>query len=228
MGITAPGAQPEQRASGGGAAAAPGAVVRQPAEVRCAAELEALRAADRWSRPPGWQLSPRMVETFVMGGPLPDAPGTPGAPGGAISPKFVGDRRLVQVAIATLASDRALMLAGQPGTAKCVKGDTLVLDVRTGRRQTIQSVCERRDVVVATLDGALKLQQSAPADYVENGVRPCYRVVTTLGREIAVTLSHPFLTLDGWKPLETWRWARASRCPVCCRTSERSSSATPM
>ncbi|HEX2515562.1 MAG TPA: AAA family ATPase [Chloroflexota bacterium] len=112
MGITAPGAQPEQRASGGGAAAGPGAVVRQPAEVRCAAELEALRAADRWPRPPGWQLSPRMVETFIMGGPLPDAPG------GAISPKFVGDRRLVQVAIATLASDRALMLAGLPGTAK--------------------------------------------------------------------------------------------------------------
>jgi MoxR-like ATPase len=71
-----------------------------------------------------------MVETFIMGGPLPGAPGipnapgapgtpnAPGAPGGAISPKFVGDRRLVQVAIATLASDRALMLAGQPGTAK--------------------------------------------------------------------------------------------------------------
>src|SRR5436190_285297 len=34
------------------------------------------------------------------------------------TPKFVGDRRLVQVAIATLASDRALMLAGEPGTAK--------------------------------------------------------------------------------------------------------------
>ncbi|HEX2325096.1 MAG TPA: AAA family ATPase [Chloroflexota bacterium] len=124
MGITAPGAQPEQRASGGGAAAGPGAVVRQPAEVRCAAELEALRAADRWPRPPGWQLSPRMVETFIMGGPLPGAPGTPSAPGApgasgeAISPKFVGDRRLVQVAIATLASDRALMLAGLPGTAK--------------------------------------------------------------------------------------------------------------
>src|SRR5688572_27720309 len=57
-----------------------------------------------------------MVEAFIMGTdealPLPT--------GGSVSitPKFVGDRRLVQVAIATLASDRALMLAGEPGTAK--------------------------------------------------------------------------------------------------------------
>jgi MoxR-like ATPase len=36
----------------------------------------------------------------------------------AITPKYIGDRALVQVAIATLASDRALMLVGEPGTAK--------------------------------------------------------------------------------------------------------------
>jgi MoxR-like ATPase len=90
--------------------------VRQPAEVRCAAELAALRAADQGARPPGWQLSPRAVETFVLGSrePVRDANGA----SIEITPKFVGDRRLVQVAIATLASDRALMLAGEPGTAK--------------------------------------------------------------------------------------------------------------
>jgi MoxR-like ATPase len=91
-------------------------VVRQPAEIRCAAELAALRAVDQGLRPQGWLLSPKAVETFVLGSrdPLPDDSG------GTIqiTPKFVGDRRLVQVAIATLASDRALMLAGEPGTAK--------------------------------------------------------------------------------------------------------------
>ena len=91
-------------------------VVRQPAEIRCAAELAALRAADRGPRPQGWLLSPKAVETFVLGSrePLRDARGA----AIQITPKFVGDRRLVQVAIATLASDRALMLAGEPGTAK--------------------------------------------------------------------------------------------------------------
>src|SRR3954468_1313081 len=90
--------------------------MRQPAETRCADELLALRAHDRWERPPGWQLSPRLVETFILGSREPLV----GADGQRIeiSPKFVGDRRLVQVAIATLASDRALLLAGEPGTAK--------------------------------------------------------------------------------------------------------------
>src|SRR5438874_7101098 len=90
--------------------------MRQPAETRCADELLALREHDRWPRPPGWQLSPRMVETFILGSaePLRLAFGET-LP---ITPKFVGDRRLIQVAIATLASDRALMLAGEPGTAK--------------------------------------------------------------------------------------------------------------
>jgi MoxR-like ATPase len=90
--------------------------IRQAAEVRCADELAGLQAHDRWERPPGWQLSPRLVETFILGSrePLDGA----GGQRLTISPKFVGDRRLVQVAIATLASDRALMLAGEPGVAK--------------------------------------------------------------------------------------------------------------
>jgi MoxR-like ATPase len=106
-------------AGGAGEGAAPRLaldVIRQPAEVRWSAELAALRAHDRWPRPPGWQLSPRMAEAFIVGSeePLrgPDGEAVP------ITPKFVGDRRLVQVAIATLASDRALMLTGEPGVAK--------------------------------------------------------------------------------------------------------------
>lgn len=91
-------------------------VIRLPTEIRCALELSALERADRWTKPPGWRLSPRMVETFITGTDEPLA-GTSGETV-TITPKFVGDRRLVQVAIATLASDRALMLAGEPGTAK--------------------------------------------------------------------------------------------------------------
>lgn len=87
------------------------AEIRLPAETKYAAELAALAVADGDPRPPGWALSPRAVETYVMGSAKPVG-------GVAITPKYVGDRALVQVAIATLASDRALMLAGEPGTAK--------------------------------------------------------------------------------------------------------------
>ncbi|AKT36079.1 ATP-binding protein [Chondromyces crocatus] len=85
--------------------------IRLPAEVKHQAELEALSSADTAPRPPGWRLSPRAVETYLMGSPKPVS-------GVAITPKYIGDRALVQVAIATLASDRALMLVGEPGTAK--------------------------------------------------------------------------------------------------------------
>ena len=82
-------------------------IIRLPVEQKCAAELTRLEAQDDFPRPPGWRLSPRMVETFLMGDKKRD-----------IAPKYVGDPALMQVAIATLASDRALLLVGDPGTAK--------------------------------------------------------------------------------------------------------------
>ncbi|WP_437742128.1 AAA family ATPase [Sorangium sp. So ce1504] len=85
--------------------------LRQPAETKYEHELAALAANDTAPRPPGWRLSPRAVETYILGSDKPVG-------GVAITPKYIGDRALVQVALATLASDRALMLVGEPGTAK--------------------------------------------------------------------------------------------------------------
>ena len=87
------------------------AELRLPAEKKFAEELSALAQADAGPKPPRWRLSPKSVETYIMGSTRP-------IDGVDISPKYIGDRGLVQVAIATLASDRALMLAGEPGTAK--------------------------------------------------------------------------------------------------------------
>ena len=86
------------------------AEIRLPAERRDAAELAALIAADPGPRPPGWAMTPRAVRTYLVGS---DAVG--GVP---IRRKYVGDASILEVAIATLASDRALMLIGEPGTAK--------------------------------------------------------------------------------------------------------------
>ena len=84
--------------------------LRLPAEESYAAELKALAADDSGPRPPGWALSPRSVVTYLMGGKAGD--------GTVITPKYVGDKRLIETAIATLATDRALLLLGVPGTAK--------------------------------------------------------------------------------------------------------------
>jgi MoxR-like ATPase len=85
-------------------------VLRPHAEQEHAAELAALAAGDDRERPPGWRLSPWAVSTYLLGGTAAD--------GTIITPKYVGSRRLIEVAIATLATDRALLLLGVPGTAK--------------------------------------------------------------------------------------------------------------
>jgi MoxR-like ATPase len=90
--------------------AAPGEVLRPHPEQEYAGELAALAAIDDRPRPPCWRLSPWAVVTYLLGATLPD--------GTEISPKYIGPRRLVEVAVATLATDRALLLLGLPGTAK--------------------------------------------------------------------------------------------------------------
>lgn len=86
------------------------AAIRLPVEQVYAAELEALARGDDRQKPTGWSLSPRAVLTYLMGGKASD--------GTVISPKYVGRRQLMETAVATLATDRALLLLGVPGTAK--------------------------------------------------------------------------------------------------------------
>lgn len=85
-------------------------ILRQPVEAIYAAELAALKAEDVGSKPTNWQLSPKAVVKYLMGGTTND--------GTVISEKYVGNRRLIESAVATLATDRALLLLGVPGTAK--------------------------------------------------------------------------------------------------------------
>ncbi|MGY3551974.1 MoxR-like ATPase [Williamsia sp. R60] len=85
-------------------------ILRPHAEQLYAHELMALADTDDRPRPPHWNLSPAAVVTYLLGGTLDD--------GTTISPKYIGPRRLVEVAVATLATDRALLLLGVPGTAK--------------------------------------------------------------------------------------------------------------
>jgi MoxR-like ATPase len=85
-------------------------VLRAPAEVQFAEELAAIAKEDDRQRPPSWKLSPWGVVKYLLGGKLDS--------GFAITPKYVGQRRLMEIAVATLATDRALLLLGLPGTAK--------------------------------------------------------------------------------------------------------------
>jgi MoxR-like ATPase len=85
-------------------------VLRQHAEQQYASELEVLAALDTRQRPPRWKMSPWAVSTYLLGGQLEN--------GMTISPKYIGNPRVIEIAVATLATDRALLLLGVPGTAK--------------------------------------------------------------------------------------------------------------
>ena len=102
-------------------------VQRPPAEVRYATELAALRAVDEHPRPPGWQLSPRAVRAFILGD---ETLGT--------TPKFVGHASLLDRAMVALATQRGVMLIGEPGTAKSLLSELLAAAISGDSTLTIQ------------------------------------------------------------------------------------------
>ncbi len=104
-------------------------VQRLPAEALYQTELEALIAAETNPIPTGWRMSPRSVLTYLTGGK---------AKGIEITPKYMGSRRLVEIAIATLVTDRALLLIGEPGTAKSWLSEHLSAAVNGDSTKVVQ------------------------------------------------------------------------------------------
>lgn len=87
-------------------------MLRAPAETKYADELDYLESVDDGARPFSWRLSPRMVRLFVLGSERADKLDR------VIPQKWFGDRSFVERAVVTLASDRGLLLIGDPGTGK--------------------------------------------------------------------------------------------------------------
>lgn len=104
-------------------------IQRLPAEELFQKEIDALIDAERESVPSGWRMSPRSVLTYICGGK---------AKGVEITPKYIGHRRLVEIAIATLVTDRALLLIGDPGTAKSWLSEHLTAAINGDSTKVIQ------------------------------------------------------------------------------------------
>ena len=114
-------------------------ILREPAETRYADQLEALRQHDTDTPPASWKLTPRSVLTYITGAKKPltatirgkkvDVP---------ITRKFFGDDGIVERAIVTLASERALLLVGEPGTGKSWLSEHLAAAISGTSTLTIQ------------------------------------------------------------------------------------------
>ena len=105
-------------------------VQRLPAEELYQRELDALIATDHDPVPTGWRMSPMAVLHYITGECT--AKGVP------ISAKYYGDCRLVEIAIATLLTDRALLLIGEPGTAKSWLSEHLAAAITGDSTKVVQ------------------------------------------------------------------------------------------
>ncbi len=105
-------------------------LIRLHAEQAFENELRQLEQSDSGHKPENWKLSPRSVVQYIIGGSLSE--------GVTIQPKYFGDRRLIELAVATLATDRALLLTGIPGTAKTWLSEHIAAAVSGNSKLVVQ------------------------------------------------------------------------------------------
>jgi replicative DNA helicase len=106
-----------------------------------------------------------------------------------------------------------VIVAGRPSMGKCIVSGSRIIDPATGALRPIDDLALRSDVEVVSLDGNFRLRSSPCAAFVDDGIKPVYRVTTESGREIEVTEVHPFLTGDGWKSLAALQEGEAIAIP---------------
>ncbi|MEM9069237.1 MAG: AAA family ATPase [Myxococcota bacterium] len=102
-------------------------LLKPPAEVVYAKELKMLEESDDGPRPPGWRMSPKAVRSFILGDKQRN-----------IRRKFVAHASLVDRAMVALATNRGLMLVGEPGTAKSMLSELLAAAICGDSTLTIQ------------------------------------------------------------------------------------------
>src|SRR5262245_37199484 len=103
--------------------------LRLPGEVLFAEELDALIKAEKHAVPAGWKMSPRSVLTYICGGKAGKLD---------VTAKYIGHQRLVEIAISTLVTDRALLLIGEPGTAKSWLSEHLAAAINGDSTKVVQ------------------------------------------------------------------------------------------
>src|ERR1043165_5516942 len=103
--------------------------LRLPGEILFAEELDALIKAEKHAVPAGRRMSPRSVLTYICGGKAGKLD---------ITPKYIGHQRLVEIAISTLVTDRALLLIGEPGTAKSWLSEHLAAAINGDSTKVVQ------------------------------------------------------------------------------------------
>jgi MoxR-like ATPase len=129
--------------------------LRLPAEQLYRDELDALIAAEKHPVPTGWRMSPRSVLTYICGGKAGKKD---------IAPKYIGHQRLVEIAISTLVTDRALLLIGEPGTAKSWLSEHLAAAINGDSGRVVQGTAGTTEEQIRYTWNYAMLIASGPSD----------------------------------------------------------------
>jgi len=93
-----------------------------------------------------------------------------------------------------------IIVAGRPSMGKCVSYDSEIV-LADGEIVTIEELYNRKGGMVLTLNPNWKFSFTQPCGFVNDGIKPVFRVTTALGRSIDTTITHPYLTPTGWQKL---------------------------
>ncbi|MDE7159112.1 MAG: AAA family ATPase [Clostridiales bacterium] len=152
-------------------------------------EIAALIKNDTDKKPLGWKMSPRAVRTFIIGGKAGNT---------EITRKFYGDDAMVERAVVTLASNRPLMLVGEPGTAKTMLSELLSAAICGVSDNTVQgSVGTTEENIKYSWNYSMLLSSGPSRDALikapvyramEQGIIVRFEEITRCSAEISDTL----------------------------------------
>jgi replicative DNA helicase len=93
-----------------------------------------------------------------------------------------------------------IIIAGRPSMGKCLAYDSQIV-LGDGLIATIEQLYHQQQAEILTLNNNWQFSLTKPSAYIDDGIKPVFKVTTRLGRSIETTLTHPYLTLDGWQQL---------------------------
>jgi replicative DNA helicase len=93
-----------------------------------------------------------------------------------------------------------IIIAGRPSMGKCLAYDSEIV-LADGSIKTIQELYHQQEAEILTLNNNWQFSLIKPSAYIDDGIKPVFKVTTRLGRSIETTITHPFLTIQGWKKL---------------------------
>jgi replicative DNA helicase len=97
-----------------------------------------------------------------------------------------------------------VIIAARPSMGKCIGFDSEIL-LTDGSLVTVEQIYRRGEASLLTLRDDFTFATAEPSGFLDDGMKPVFRVTTRLGRAVESTLPHPFLTINGWRPLAELR-----------------------